>query len=496
VFLAHDLGTTGNKASLYDADGRRVGAVTAEYPTDFGSGGRAEQDPEAWWEAVGSATRHLLAETGVAAGQIEAVSFSGQMMGAVLLDAVGAPVRPAIIWADTRSVAQCDGLVERVGMRRGYEITGHRLNPTYSLTKAMWVRDEEPEAWGRTSTMCQAKDFVAYRLSGELATDPSDASSTNAFDQRAGRWSEELLAAAELEATALPEVVSSTTVLGGVTEAAARHTGLRAGTPVVLGGGDGPCGATGAARIGPEDGVYCYLGSSSWVSLADDAPLLDPGMRSMTFNHVVPGRFVPTATMQAGGASLEWIADVLEPGGGSGRWDRLLADVDASEAAAQGLLFLPHLLGERSPYWNPRARGAFIGLGKHHGPATLVRAVMEGVAMNLRTCIQAFEEQGWSVESVDAIGGGARSEAWLRICADVWGVEVRQRSLVEEATSLGAAVIGAVGVGGLPGFEAARDFSHVERSFEPDPDAHERYCRRHEQFLDAYQRLEGLFAEL
>lgn len=496
MFLAHDLGTTGNKASLYDVEGVLAGAVTVDYPVDFGAGGHAEQDPEDWWAAVGTASRRLLEQTGRAPGEVESVSFSGQMMGAVFLDGAGEQVRPAIIWADTRSVAQCDQLVARVGMDRGYQLTGHRLNPTYSLTKAMWVRDEEPEAWARTTAICQAKDLVAARLTGRLATDPSDASSTNAFDQREGRWSQELLDAADVPAALLPEIVPSTTVLGGVTDAAARHTGLLAGTPVVLGGGDGPCGATGAARIAPEDGAYCYLGSSSWISLAADAPLLDPGMRSMTFTHVVPDRFVPTATMQAGGASLEWIADVLEPSGGQRRWDRLLAEVATATAADDGLLFLPHLLGERSPYWNPRARGAFVGLSRHHDAASLVRAVMEGVAMNLLTCVQAFEEQGAAVGPVDAIGGGARSDAWLQVCADVWGVEVRRRSLVEEATSLGAAVIGAVGVGAVSGFDVTRGFSHVEQSFRPDPDAHRRYRRRHEQFLDAYERLEGLFVDL
>jgi xylulokinase len=333
-------------------------------------------------------------------------------------------------------------------------------------------------------------------LTGRLVTDPSDASSTNAFDQDGACWSSELLDAADIGPERFPEVVPSTTVVGGVTDEAARHTGLLPGTPVVIGGGDGPCGATGAGRIGPEDGAYCYLGSSSWISLAADQPLLDPAMRSMTFNHVVPDRFVPTATMQAGGASLEWIADVLRPGAGSERWDALLADVATTPAADEGLLFLPHLLGERSPYWDPRARGAFIGLGRHHGPAALVRAVMEGVAMNLRTCIPAFEEQGAEVGPVDAIGGGARSDAWLQICADVWGVEVRRRSLVEEATSLGAAVIGGVGVGALGGFDAARAFSHVERVFEPNEAAAVRYERRHEQFLAAFERLAPLFAEL
>ena len=488
MILAHDLGTTGDKAALYSAEGALVAATTARYGTAYGPGGRVEQDPGDWWRATGAASRALLEQTGVRPEELACVSFSGQMMGALLLDAHGEPVRPAMIWADTRSTAQCDRLVERIGMERGYELTGHRLNPTYSLTKAMWVREHEPEAFARTRHVVLAKDYVAFRLTGVLATDPSDASSTNAFDQRAGRWSDEVLAAAEFDRSLFPEVVPSTTVLGPVTAAGARETGLAAGTPVVLGGGDGPCAALGAGVISAEAGAYTYLGSSSWVSMAADAPLHDRAMRTMTFNHVLPGAYVPTATMQAGGASMEWISEVLD--------ERPAALGDAAagvEAALEGLLFLPHLLGERSPYWNPNARGAFIGLQRHHGRAHLARAVLEGVAMNLRSGLEAFEEMGARIETVDAIGGGAASDTWLQVLADVWGKEVRRRSLVDEANALGAAVVGGVGVGVFAGFEVARGFSALGAAFRPDAERHERYRARYAQFLDAYRRLEPLF---
>ena len=214
VILAHDLGTTGDKAALYSPEGALVAATTARYGTDYGPGGHVEQDAGDWWQATATATRSLLEQTGVRADEVACVSFSGQMMGALLLDAHGEPVRPAIIWADTRSAEQCDRLVERVGMEAGYRLIGHRLNPTYSLTKVMWVREHEPEAFARTRHIVLAKDYIAFRLTGVLATDPSDASSTNAFDQRAGAWSDDLLAAAEIDRALLPEIVPSTTVLG------------------------------------------------------------------------------------------------------------------------------------------------------------------------------------------------------------------------------------------------------------------------------------------
>ncbi|GLW07080.1 xylulokinase [Microtetraspora sp. NBRC 13810] len=493
MLLAHDLGTTGDKASLHEDDGRLVAAVTVTYPTRFGPGGVAEQDPADWWRAVGEATRRLLADTGVGAASVRAVGFSGQMMGAVLLDAAYRPVRPAIIWADHRSTAQCRALLDEIGMERAYRITGHRLNPTYSLSKVMWVRDHEPEVFARVTHVCLAKDFVVRELTGVLVTDPSDASGTNAYDQRTGAWSAELLAAGGLDPALFAEIVPSTTVVGGVTAEAAEHTGLRPGTPVVIGGGDGPLAAVGAGVVAPESGAYAYLGSSSWVSLAATAPLYDPAMRTMTFDHVIPGHYVPTATMQSGGGSLQWIAELLAPGDEAGRFRRMVAEADTAEASGEGLYFLPHLLGERSPYWNPEARGAFLGLARHHGQAHLTRAVLEGVAFNLATCVAAFREAGAPVDRVDAIGGGAASDIWLRILADVWGCTVRRRTVAEEGNSLGAAVTAGVGVGVLDGFGVAGSLSEVTAEFTPDPERHAAYRRRHEIFLDAYDRLEPWF---
>ncbi|TDC07277.1 xylulokinase [Nonomuraea longispora] len=488
MILTHDLGTTGDKAAMFGDDGALKAATTARYPTVFGSGGRAEQSPLDWWDAVIRSTRELLEQTGTDPAKITCVSFSGQMMGAVFLDGTGEPVRPAIIWADTRSAGQCEPLLGRIPMARVYELTGHRLNATYSLTKVLWVREHEPAAYAATRVIVQAKDFVAYRLTGHLATDPSDASSTNAFDQKAGAWSEEILAAADVPMALWPEVVPSTTVIGHVTSEAAALTGLAQGTPVVIGGGDGPCAAAGAGVVAPGS-AYTYLGSSSWISLAADEPLLDPRMRTMTFNHVVPGRFVPTATMQAGGGSLEWISELLaEP-----HADLLQAAIKV-EAAGDGLFFLPHLLGERSPYWNPKARAAFIGLARHHERAHLFRAVLEGVAMNLLTGLRAFAGNGTAIERIDAVGGAAVAGEVLHVLADVWGLPVRRRTIVE-ANSLGAAIVGGIAMGVFDGFGIAPALSAAEPPIMPDKIAHERYIPQYHRFLDAYARLEPWFNE-
>jgi xylulokinase len=213
----------------------------------------------------------------------------------------------------------------------------------------------------------------------------------------------------------------------------------------------------------------------------------------MTFDHVIPGRYVPTATMQAGGGSLQWIAEILQPGSASTKFEHLLSEADTAEASSEGLYFLPHLLGERSPYWNPDARGAFLGLSRHHGRAHMVRAVLEGVAFNLFTCVEAFRDAGIGVDRVDAIGGGAKSDTWLQIIADVWGTTVRRRSIVDEANSLGAAVVAGVATGLLGDFSATHSLSEVTAEFLPDPERHGKYADRHAVFLDGYRRLETWF---
>ncbi|MCS4274970.1 xylulokinase [Mycetocola sp. BIGb0189] len=495
MIISHDLGTTGNKATLVANDGRLIAAVTVHYDTDFGLGGKAEQDPLAWWDALAQATRELLASAGARPEDIDVVSFSGQMMGVVAIDDAGDPVFPSIIWADTRATAQTDRLLDRVGMERGYQITGHRLNPTYSLAKTMWLRDTSPDAFARVRRILLAKDFIAFKLTGVQVTDRSDASSTNAYDQRAGTWSEELIAASGLSREIFPEIVDSTTVIGTITADAARATGLLAGTPVVIGGGDGPMAALGAGIIDASSGAYACMGSSSWVSVAADAPLYDPQMRSMTFNHVIPGRFVPTATMQAGGASLQWIVDTLSPATAAD-YAELLDAAQNRQASGEGLYFLPHLLGERSPYWNPHARAAFVGLLRHHDRGHMTRAVLEGVAFNLLTGLRAFADCGTDVDRIDVIGGAANASALLQIFADMWGMPVARRDLVDEAGAIGAAVVAGVGVGIFENFEVAATLSKRSTGYEPNPEATARYAREYPVFLDAYARLEPWFDAL
>lgn len=491
MIIAHDLGTTGNKASLHSDDGKMLQHCTISYPAHFASGGVAEQNPMDWWNAVGGASKKLLQMANVSADQITGIGISGQMMGAIFLDENFNPTRDAIIWADFRAQKQSDLLIEKIGLEKAYKKLGHRLNPTYSISKVMWVRDNQPDIWAKTKHICIAKDFVNQKLTGRFVTEPSDASSTNCFDQIKLNWDAEILNAANIPISYFPEIVSSTTVIGGLTKDAADHVGLNAGTPVVAGGGDGPMAALGAGIIEPSDGAYVCMGSSSWVAVSTDKPLHDSKMRSMTWNHIVPNKFSPTATMQAGGASLQWMVEDLLPVSEKDRYKILLDEAGKVNSSDDGLFFLPHILGERSPYWNPSAAGAFIGLGRHHDRSYLVRAVLEGVAFNLLTCIQAFTDNGVPIKQVDVIGGGAESALWLQIFADIWGVKVRSRSIVEDANSLGAAVTTLVALG-KGEFSMVKELSTITAEFNPTSQS-QKYQKQHKVFLDGYYKLEEWF---
>lgn len=483
MLIAHDLGTSGNKASLHDETGRLLAATTVGYPTRYAADTTSEQDPQDWWRAVVAATRTLLAESGTSPDRIGGICVSGQMMGAVLLDGGGRPVRPAMIWSDQRARAQAASLESAIGAGRGYQLTGHRFAATYTLPKVMWVRDTEPEAWAATRAVCVAKDYVNLKLTGRLVTDHSDASSTDAYDLAAGTWSQPLLDAAGVDAGLWPEIVASTTVIGTLSADAAEALGLPRGTRVVAGGGDGPMASVGAGCTSPGDNGYVCLGTSAWFATTTSSPVLDQQRRSFSFRHVVPGLFTPCATTQTGAGSLQWLQGVV-----GGTIPGLIAAAAQVRAAEDGLFFLPYLLGERSPWWDASASGAFLGLRPHHTAAHLTRAVLEGVGFNLALCMAPLASPG---RPVDVIGGGAASDTWLQLLSDLWDVPVRRRNVTDQANSLGAAVTGLVGLG-LADFAAAGALSRVEAEFEPGPSAG-RPGEHRERFEAAYHALSSWF---
>jgi len=491
--LAHDLGTTGNKATLFAAEsGETIASVFEGYGTAYAQPNWAEQDPADWARALYQGTRRLLAKAAVPPAAIAVVSFSGQMQGAVLVDVAGCPLRPAVIWADQRATAQAERIRQVCGAEAIYRLTGHRVSPAYTAAKVLWIKEHEPEVYRRAHRVLQAKDYAAFLLTGRLATDHSDASGTQLFDLVGRAWAGDVLDALGLERHLWPEAQPSTTVIGGVTAEAASASGLLTGTPVVIGGGDGACATVGAAAVQPGD-VYNYIGSSAWIAVALQDPIIDPQQRIFNFAHLVPGYCFGVGTMQAGGGSYNWLAGLFHS---EGDLHALDAEAATAPVGAGGVLFLPYILGERSPYWNPLARGALVGLSMSHGRAEVARAVLEGVAMNLGLILDILREQGVQADAMRLIGGGARSSLWRQIVADVYELPILLPALSAEATSLGAAIAGGVGVGLFPGFEVAKQLIPAANAEQPDPAHSRRYRALKGIFCETYAALEPVFGQL
>jgi xylulokinase len=379
-------------------------------------------------------------------GSILAVGLTGQMHGAVLLDDDGQVVRPAIIWCDQRTEAECEWLTESLGRDRLLALTANPALTNFTLTKLLWVRAHEPAAWQRVRHVLLPKDFVRLRLSGEYATDVADASGTLMLDVVRRRWSSEMLDAVDLDAALLPALFESQEVSARVSRAGAAATGLAEGTPVVAGAGDQAAGAIGMGITHPGT-VSATIGTSGVVFAATARPALDPGGRLHTFCHAIPDRWHVMGVTQAAGLSLRWIRDRLGISGSSDEaYAAMTAEAEAVPPGADGVLWAPYLMGERTPHLDPAVRAALIGLAANHTRAHIVRAVMEGVAFSLRDSFTIFEEIGVPVRRVRLGGGGARSPLWRRIQADVYGQPVETVE-ADEGAAYGAAVLAGVGAG-------------------------------------------------
>lgn len=500
--IAHDLGTTGNKATLYDREGKLVGSEFYTYETEFAHTGWAEQNPDDWWRAVCQSTSKLLQETHVSKDDIACITFSGQMMGAVALDKQARPLRNAIIWADQRALEQEAWIGERVSFEDMYKITGHRLSSSYSLQKILWIRDNQPDIFEATYKFVHAKDSIVARLTGNFVTDPSDASSMNIYDLSTGQWSDKILDAVGLSADKLPEIRQSIEVVGEVLPQVAEEVGVSAGTPVVIGGGDGACAAAGAGVIN-EGSAYNYVGSSSWIALSTPKPIFDPDYRTFTFGHVIPNMVMPTGTMQAAGASYQWTRDQLatiekETANqlGISSYELINLQIETIPAGADGLFYLPYLLGERSPRWNPYARGGFVGLTIRHTRAHMYRSVLEGVTFNLRVILDAFRNQGTQISAMRVIGGGASGRIWNQIMADMYGMPVHRLAILEEATSMGAALVGGVGVGLYPNFDMIHTMNEIAETVTPNADSQAVYDKMYPIFDKLYAALVPIYDDI
>ncbi len=485
--LGIDVGTGGTRALIIDSDGRIVASATEEHiPFASPEIGWAEQDPQDWWRACGTAVHRALDDACLNGDAVSCVGFSGQMHGAVMLDEQDAVVRPALIWCDVRTEKQCLDFTRRVGREHLIRLTCNPALPNFTLTKFLWVRENEPDNWKRVRSVMLPKDYVRFRLTGGRAIDMADASGTLLLDVANRRWSADVLEAAEMESSLLPELFESPEVCGAVTAEGASATGLKPGTPVVAGAGDQAAGATGMGIVAPG-AVSATIGTSGVVFASTDRPALDSKGRLHTFCHAVPGRWHVMGVTQAAGLSLRWFRDSFGTGSDDGRdpYERLTEEAAEVPAGSDGLLWAPYLMGERTPHLDPNARGALVGLTASHGRGHVVRSILEGVAYSLKDTFTLFEEMSVPVKRVRLGGGGARSALWRQIQANVYGCEVETVE-AEEGAAYGAAILAGVGAGTWNSVdEACSRVVKVAGKTTPQPEAAETM----KQGYTAYRRM-------
>ncbi|MHC4216858.1 MAG: xylulokinase [Planctomycetota bacterium] len=475
--LGIDVGTGGAKALLIDAAGEVVASATTDYPLSTPRPLWSEQDPHQWWEATATSIGAVLREAGVKPNQVTGVGLTGQMHGLVALDAAGEVLRPAILWNDQRCAAECETIYRELGADNVLARAGKPALASFSAPKILWVREHEPEVFAAIAKVLLPKDYVRYRLTGAFQSDVADASGTLLFDVARRRWSHDIIDALGIPREWLPEVAESVTRGAAINAEGATHTGLLEGTPVVAGAGDQAAEAVGCG-ISEHGSVTVTIGTSGVVFAATESVRIDPEGRLHAYCHAVPGMWHVMGVMLSAGGSLRWFRDTL--GGeeiaearrsGVDPYDLLIAAAAKAPAGSEGLVFLPYLTGERTPYPDPRARGAFVGLTLRHGKPHLTRAVMEGVTFGLKDSIELTRALGIPVNRVRISGGGARSAVWRQMMADVFELEVATVNTVAGA-AFGAALLAGVGTGCYESVdEAARNVVRETSTTRPGADA-------------------------
>ncbi len=440
--LGIDLGTSGVKALLMDAAGKVVASASESYPLYTPQPLWAEQDPNDWWNATCRAIRCLLTDSGVPSASIRGVGLSGQMHGSVFLDERGESIRPALLWCDQRTAAECAWITERVGERTVLETTLNPVLTGFQAGKIIWLRNHEPENYARVRQVLLPKDFIRYRLTGASATEVSDASGTALFDVPRRDWAYALLDTLELPRAWFPKVYESPELTGRVSAQAAQATGLAEGTPVVGGAGDQAAGAVGVGVV-QTGRASVSIGTSGVVFAHLDAPQVDAQYRTHTFCHAVPGAWHVMGVMLMAGGAFQWYRETFAP---ETDYDTLVQEAETTSAGAEDLLFAPYLSGERTPYPDPQARGAFVGLTLAHKRAHCTRAVLEGVACGLRDSLEILKAMGVPLNELRLTGGGAKSPLWRQILASVFGQTVHPLQ-AEEGPAYGVALLAGVGAG-------------------------------------------------
>ncbi len=496
--LAHDIGTSGNKVSLFSVEGKLIKSVTVHYDVKWFDDVCAEQNADDWYGAVCQSTKDILED--IDNKDVIGVSFSGQMMGCLCVDKDGNPLANSIIWADMRATDQEAFIKEKIDENVFYKLTGHKPSASYTLAKLLWIKDNT-DIYDKTYKVLNAKDYIILKLTGEFVTDYSDASGTNFLDLEKLEWSTKIADAVGVDIEKMPTLKKSTDIVGHVTEKAAYDTGLLVGTPIICGGGDGSVAAVGSmcTSVGT---AYLTVGTSAWNSITSEKPVLDDNKSVFNFAHVVDGLYSPCGTMQTAGASIGWMADEIahietkkaQENGGS-KYDYIEEQVEKSQVGSNGVIFLPYLLGERSPRWNVHAKGCFIGLKMETKRGDILRSVYEGVAMNLGVILDVLRAEN-DISDITMTGGGAKSKIWCQIFADVYNLPVKIPNYLEEATSIGAAVTAGVGLGVYDSFDVIKDFMAIEKTIYPIEENVEKYKKLKTIFNKSYHSLCGVYDDL
>ena len=495
-----DIGTSGTKTVLFDTAGIPVKAKTIEYPMYQPQNGWAEQDPADWWRAVSGGLRSVLDE--IDTRDVISVGLSGQMHGLVMLDKEGNILRPSIIWCDQRTGRECDQMNEIIGAQRVIEITANPPMTGFTASKILWVQNNEPELYDRCAHILLPKDYIRYKLTGEFATEASDASGMQLMDVARRCWSDEVLSKLGIDKTLLPSMHESPEITGVIHKDAAAETGLAAGTPVAGGAADNAAAAvsTGVVREGV---AFTTIGSSAVVYAVSDVPRIDLKGRVHGLCASVPGKWTVMSCTQGAGLSLKWLRDTccipeIERAAEEGVDPYVIMDHMAAgvPVGANKLLFLPYLMGERSPHPDPDCRGVFFGLSAIHTRADIIRSVLEGVAYSQLECVDVFREMGVPVEDMFVTGGGGRSPLWRQMLSDMYGCPVSTLA-TDEGAALGAALIGGVGAGVYGSVEEAADTAvRKNRTILPDPAGSADYRAYYDIYRKLYVDLKDRYKEL
>ncbi|GIX06430.1 MAG: xylulokinase [Candidatus Poribacteria bacterium] len=494
-----DVGTTGAKTLLVDEKGQKIASALVEYPLATPRPKWSEQNPEDWVQATFQTIRQVLTQSGVDPAEVKGIGLSGQMHGLVLLDAEKRVLRPAILWNDVRTTEQCRQITEQVGRKTLIAETCNPALEGFTAPKILWVRQHEPEVYQKARWVLLPKDYVRYRLTGEIAMEVSDAAGTLLFNVRERRWSSVVLERLEIPKEWMPPVYESVDICGRITSQVAKATGLQAGTPVVGGGADNACSAVGNGIV-YEGRVSASLGTSGVVLAHTDSVLVDPGLRAHTFCHAVPNKWYTMGVMLSAGGAFRWFRDVLGEAEiaearrqGRDPYELLTERAARAPVGSEGLIFLPYLTGERTPHADANARAVYFGLTLRHNKDAIVRATMEGITYGMRDSLEIIRELGVQVHAITATGGGARSSLWRQIQADVYNVPVRTISQ-EEGPAFGAAILAGVGAGVFESCEAAADaLVHYSSETRPDPERVAIYDAYYQVYRALYPALKPQF---